>query len=369
MTTDVTLKHVAPLYVLAVRRRLRHQSDVAKEIAQLLPKVASALTGPPMALAIGFPRDGLTDFDLAFPVAESQIIPGFDAQTLPALPMFSITHVGALANGPEGSNLSDTWNRFVEFVRLTAALLGDDPQRFIYHEGLDSVESEDERVTLEIQYAYHLPMWLDAFADGVMRKLEPEAAHRVLEGMEALSEHVDGKRAAKWIRAAIVKLDQEVADERSLACILNPCAHHYIVQSREILSALWDQSNRDLRKLVDLISAESALGSDYWIDESGSVPQLMIRRRPARLEAYNEATDPREKRYHACFCPLVRDAIRAGEPVSRSFCHCSGGWYVQEWETVFGVKPQVDLVETMVEGADSCLFAVRIPNGFLEAAS
>jgi len=368
MTGDIELKDVTSLYALIIRRRLKGQREVAKEIASLIPQVAPVLVGPPMALAVGFPRDGLTDFDLAFPVRESQTLDGFTPMILPALPMFSITHRGMLENGPEGSNLSDTWNRFVEFVRSTAALLGDDPQRFIYHEGVESVGSDSENVTLEIQYAYHLPMWLEAFANGVTQELEREAANRVLEGMDALSERVDGTRAAEWIRAAIARLDQEVTDERSRACILNPCAHHYIVQSGEILRALWDQSDRDLRKLVDLISAEDALGSDYWIDESGTVPQLMIRRRPARLEAYNKATDPREKRYHACFCPLVRDAILAGDPVSRSFCHCSGGWYVQEWENVFGAKPQVDLVETMVEGADSCVFAVRIPEGFLETS-
>jgi hypothetical protein len=91
----------------------------------------------------------------------------------------------------------------------------------------------------------------------------------------------------------------------------------------------------------------------------------MIERKPARPEAYAQATDPAEKRYEACFCPLVRDAIRKGEPVSRTFCHCSGGWYVQEWEVIFGQPPRVSLVRTMLDGADSCLFAVHIPEGFL----
>jgi len=321
-----------------------------------------------MALAIGFPRDGLTDFDLAFPVQESQQVDGFVSKTLPALPMFSITHHGALVDGPEGFNLSDTWSHFVEFVHDSSALLGDDPQRFIYHEGLEGPESAPTHVVLEIQYAYHLPIWLNAFAEGVSKRVGGEAAERILAGVHGLAEANDGERAAMWIRDAMKRLDAEVADDRTRACILNPCAHHYIVQSGEILRELWTKANGDLRALVALISAEPAFGSHYWIDESGAVPLLMIRRRPARLDAYNEATDPAEKRYHACFCPLVRDAIRAGDPVSRTFCHCSGGWYVQEWEIVFGSKPQVDLVETMIEGADSCLFAVSIPPGLLRAA-
>ncbi|MFC2078412.1 hypothetical protein ACFLSZ_00360 [Candidatus Bipolaricaulota bacterium] len=365
MTTDIKLKKTPPMHVLTVRRRLEGQEDVAREIGALVPQVADILAGPPMALAIGFPRDGLTDFDLAFPVQESMEREGFMLKVLPALPMFSIRHLGPLSNGPEGTNLSDTWSRFIQFVRNTSVLLGDDPQRFIYHEGLDTIGSDDEKLVLEIQYSYHMPIWLKAFANGVSQNVDESAAGRILKGSDGLAETLDGARAATWVHDAIERLDDEVTDERTRACILNACAHHYIVQSAEILHDLWTKAEGDFRKLMEWVTAEPALGSTYWIDESGPDPQLMIRRRRARMEAYNEATDPVERRYHACFCPLVRDAIRTGKPVSRTFCHCSGGWYLQEWEIVFGRKPEVSLVETMLEGADACVFAVTIPPGFL----
>jgi len=32
---------------------------------------------------------------------------------------------------------------------------------------------------------------------------------------------------------------------------------------------------------------------------------------------------------------------------------------------VLGEKPEVGLVQTMLEGADSCIFAVKIPRGAL----
>ena len=41
---------------------------------------------------------------------------------------------------------------------------------------------------------------------------------------------------------------------------------------------------------------------------------------------------------------------------------------MQEWEIVFGRKPEVQLVRTMFEGEDACLFAAKIPPGFLESA-
>jgi hypothetical protein len=286
-------------------------------------------------------------------------------KTLPSLPVFSIWHRGALKDGPEGTNFADTWKEFIEFAHETSLLFGDDPVRFLYHGGLETAGTDAERVELEVQYAYHMPMWLSAFEEGVTGCLGSEAAERVLAGSDGLAEALDGSKAAEWVQGAVARLDEEVEDERTRACILNACAHHYIVQSGMLMKAAWDEVGHDLRALMRKITDEPFLGSKYWLDESGDEARIYIQRRPARMEEYEKATDPAEKRYHACFCPLVREAIREGKPVSRTFCHCSSGWYVQEWEIVFGEKPEIELIETMLEGADACVFAVKVPPGFL----
>ncbi len=365
MSDRITWKRVHPMHVLTARRQLADQGEVVRTLADLLPGVADVIAGPPIALKLGFPRDGKTDFELAFPVREPATRDGFVAKTLPSLPVFSITHVGPLTGGPEGTNLADTWKGFAEFIGSRSILVGDDPTRFLYHEGLDTVGTENERFVLEVQYPYHLPMWLDALEAGVTQYAGPEAAARVMAGSEGLADALDGRLAAEWVQAAVERLDREVPDERERACILNGCAHHYIVQSGDLLKAAWDEVGHDLRALVRKLTDEPFLGGKYSLDESGEEPLLIIERRPARQETYDQATDPAEKRYQACFCPLVRDAIRDGKAVSRSFCHCSGGWYAQEWEIVFGRKPEVRLVQTMLEGADACRFAVKIPPGFL----
>jgi hypothetical protein len=279
--------------------------------------------------------------------------------------MFTFTHVGHVVDGPEGTNLIDTSRVFVEFVNERSVLIGDDPTRYVYHEGAERHGERTENYVTEVQYSYHLPMWLEALDEGTKRFAGPAAAQRVMQGSEGLAEALDGKRAAAWLPGAIERLDGEVGDERARACILNACAHHYIVQSAMLMEAALMESGKDLRKLVAKITNEKLLGNDYWIDESGPEPLLMIRRRPARPEEYEKASTPEEKRYQACFCPLVREAIRKGEHVSRTFCHCSGGWYTQEWAVVFGRPPEVRLVETMLEGKDSCVFSVVIPDGWL----
>lgn len=364
-TSGITVKRVAPLYVLATLRQVAGQEDILKAIAELRPRVADALSGPPMALRLGFPRDGKIDVEIAFPVAKGVRREGFVGKTLPELPMFSVTHVGPVTGGAEGANLIDTRRKLVRFVNERNVLVGDDPERFLYHEGPETHGDRTDRYVTEVQYSYHMPIWLDALDQGTKRFAGPEAARRVMAGSEGIAEALDGSRVVAWIPGAIDRLDREVPDDRDRACILNRCAHHYIVQSGMVIEAAWKEVGRDLRKLVAKITDEKLLGSNYWIDESGAEPMVMIERRPARPEEYEKAQTPAEKRYEACFCPLVRDAIRREDRVSRTFCHCSGGWYAQEWAVVFGETPEVRLIQTMLEGKDSCVFGVLIPDGYL----
>ncbi len=362
---EVAVKQVEPLRVLSTRRRLAGQAEILAAIAEIRPSIVDVLAGPAMALRLGFPKDGKIDVEIAFPVARAVAREGFSLKVLPALPMFAFTHVGPVIGGPEGTNLIDTRREFAEFVGGRDVLVGDDPERFIYHEGAETHGDRAERYVTEVQYPYHMPIWLEALDAGTRRFAGPEAAQRVMAGSEGLAEALDGKRAAEWVHAAVQRLDREVKDERARACILNGCAHHYIVQSGMVMEAALKESGRDLRQLVAKITSEKLLGGQYWIDESGPEPLLMIRRRPARQEEYEKAATSEEKRYQACFCPLVRDAILNDKPVSRTFCHCSGGWYAQEWAIVFGQTPEVRLVETMLEGKGSCVFAVVIPKGWL----
>jgi len=361
MTIKVKQKTVEPMSVLSVRRRVKGQADILKEIGALRPLVADVATGPVMVLRLGFPYEGKLDVEIAFPTDGPVEKAGFTSKVLPAVPMLSFIHVGPIVDGPDGTNLSDTRKEFVQFVREKGAFIGDDPERFIYHEGEETHGDNAERYITEDQYPYHMPIWLGALEEGTKRVAGDEAAAHVMAGSETFIESYDTAGAAAWVPNAIQRLQSAVPSESDRASILNACAHHYIEQSAYIMRELAAQADGDIHKLVNLVTAEPRMGATYWLDGTGPIPRVFVRRKAADPEGYAQATDPVEKRYYACFCPLVRDAIRRGEPVSRTFCHCSGGWYVQEWENVFGEKPRVDLVDTMLDGADACVFAIHVP--------
>ncbi len=358
---EFTVKTAPEQRVLAARRVLKDQAAIRREITSLRPEGS----GPPIARLIAATPEGEYDVELAFPVPHGTRMEGFEETVYPAMPSLSYTHTGPLRGESEESTFPEAWGQLIAFVRERKLLLGDDPSRYVYIEGPETHGEDASRYVTELLIPYHFPVWLAALEQGVRQLAGADAAARVMEGSEGLAEALDGDRAARWVQAAVSRLDEAVPDGLTRASILNACAHHYLIGSAERLQRANEEVKGDLRALVAKITDDELLGGKYWIEESSPDPLLMIERRPARMEAYEQATDPAEKRYQACFCPLVRDAIRKGETVSRTFCHCSGGWYVQEWEPILGEKPRVTLVRTMLEGADSCLFAVHIPPGRL----
>ena len=356
----IALVTIDALSVLCLRMEAEGQEEIHHRIKERIPQVKDVLAGSPICRLLGFAGDGEPlQVEIAFPTHQPVARNGFETKDSPEMRVFSICHVGPLTRSPEGMRFQDTWQRMAEFIVNGEILAGDDPIRYVYHRGPWSEGAEPAAYVTEIQVAYHLPVWLGALEDGTKRIAGNRSAARVMEGSDGLADSIDAARAAAWVRGAVMTLNEEVREECDRARILNGCAHHYPELTRERLQGLRDESG-GLRDLVDRINEKDMLAGKYWIDESGDVPLLLVERRPARVDAFEAASTPAEKRYEACFCPLVRNAIRQGTSVPRTFCNCSGGWYVQEWEILLERRPRVDLIRTMLEGEDSCVFAVHL---------
>ncbi len=61
--------------------------------------------------------------------------------------------------------------------------------------------------------------------------------------------------------------------------------------------------------------------------------------------------------YASCPCPLVNTAQ---VPISATYCECSCGWYQELFETFLGRSVQVELVDSIAHGAESCSFVIRL---------
>ena len=61
--------------------------------------------------------------------------------------------------------------------------------------------------------------------------------------------------------------------------------------------------------------------------------------------------------YARCYCGSVS---KTRQPISTTYCHCSCGWYKQLFETLLEKSVDVDLVDSIIQGADACRFIIHI---------
>lgn len=81
---------------------------------------------------------------------------------------------------------------------------------------------------------------------------------------------------------------------------------------------------------------------------------------PYNFPRYLHESDPVLKRYYACHCPLVREAILLGEPVSDDVCACSLG-YASHSLAGLGLDLRGEVLESAVRGDPRCRFVFYQP--------
>lgn len=90
--------------------------------------------------------------------------------------------------------------------------------------------------------------------------------------------------------------------------------------------------------------------------------RILVTKIPYDPDGYLRQIDPLERRRLACHCPLARSGIgKAGAAVPAAWCHCSAGFEKVLFDAAFGQDTEVEPLETVLSGADSCKFSVRIP--------
>lgn len=110
---------------------------------------------------------------------------------------------------------------------------------------------------------------------------------------------------------------------------------------------------------VDHVSADQRLQTG--VREGDRIICVKV---PFDPKNYYRETDPQLRRYHYCHCPLARSALKDGRSLpSSSLCHCSAGFTKLPWDVLFGEDTEVEVVESVLGGADRCVFSIHIPQG------
>lgn len=364
---NVRVKWVPEQQVVGVRRFIKGEHEIQEEIGDLRTKIGEKASGHPVCFYLEQDEEKDFDVEICIPVAEALEVEDAFCRVIPGDHVLWTTHVGPYIETEDRPGMAETLRRLAQFINKRKLLVGDNPRRSVYLEGPEAHAEHAENYVTEIQVSYHVPLWLDSLKEGIVRCKGEKAARTVLAGSEDLVKDFDANKIRAWVRGAMDRLDNVISDKRARACVMNECAHRHPKPPLERWKAAYEEAG-SLKRFIERLETDKELYPPrVWREEDGPKNVLYVERViPAwNRETYEKTDDPQMKRYHACFCVMVKDAILNNEELSPTFCDCSAGWFVQIWEYLLGRKLQVDVVETVLQGANRCVFAVHLPEELL----
>ncbi len=189
----------------------------------------------------------------------------------------------------------------------------------------------------------------------------------------------------RTMQPVIARLEQALGPEACRTLIgdsLRDLPDEYYIQDRELYQSCQDVDEYIARKKQGFVAQLEACqreGRLFFAQEITDKVLAFVRSEPEigggvrvgdvvyetkipfLTKQYLAETDPTLRRYYYCHCPWAREAIRSGEKVAPIFCNCSAGFHKRPWEAALGQKIEVDVLESVLAGADRCRFAIHLP--------
>ena len=148
----------------------------------------------------------------------------------------------------------------------------------------------------------------------------------VMQGSESATSPV---KRVRWVKAAMERLDN-LTDEPTRAAVMAQCGRQ-CAWSR--YAAKIAAAKKQAHSFAELLAGIA----QFWHIEPGDGVVYLI--------------------YPECACGMVNTTK---EPISATYCLCSREFVIQAFSTGLGREVQVDMLHSVIQGADECRFAVHI---------
>ncbi|NHK31510.1 MAG: hypothetical protein FK730_09175 [Asgard group archaeon] len=199
-------------------------------------------------------------------------------------------------------------------------------------------------------------------------KEKPIITQKVMERMDALidkhpRQEIMGSGLHRLQKDGLNRLRKKFLEEKNLDTYLKNQRNNSLKRFEQLAKegALFFTQPVD-EQVLEYIRKNPTI--EYGVREGD---KIIISKIPYNTKLFLNETNERLKRYYYCHCPWVRESLKKGDIlISPTFCHCSSGWYKQKWDTIFDQPVKVDLIDSVLNGAMQCKFAVHIPKKFMD---
>ena len=227
--------------------------------------------------------------------------------------------------------------------------------------------------------------WLAKFSKGLEEAVGNETRKKVLRGSDELLGGIGQRKTIDWTGEAMKRLDALVGEDERRR-IMTECACHFpeqrlmpiqteyqktkdIEKAQRMLREFFVSDLRIILKLDDEL-VKNVLSWGWGVAGVRKGDTIIATKVPFELREHLASTNPREKRYHYCHCPRIRQAVKSSGPkISKTYCYCGAGFYKHIWETILQEPVEVEVLETVLDGGEVCRIVVHLPRNACSARS
>ena len=220
--------------------------------------------------------------------------------------------------------------------------------------------------------------WLEKFSQCLEENADVEVRTAVMQGSATLSMDSDRQDIAEWTKSAMDQLSTLV-DEGKLKTIMTSCACQYPKSDLQDIRQKYaethdlDAVHAVLQQRFENFLQDSLELDDAMIDEvisrgwglagvldGDTIIATKIPKSGFLVEYMNESDSQRKRQYY-CHCPRVRDILKYGQTLPKTYCYCGAGFYKGIWEEIIQKSVEVEVLESVLDGGEVCKIAIHLP--------
>ena len=219
--------------------------------------------------------------------------------------------------------------------------------------------------------------WTDKLSAAV-EEISSLSYHDIMQEDLSGLETVSPERKITWSRSMVNTLIEHAAEENA-NLIMAHCACRYPTENLLDVRSKYQETGQIEDAHAMLVAKFTVFLKDQLGFSEEEIPAILDAGwgMPGKLQGntiiatkipksrhlreYLMLTDPEEKRAIYCHCPRVRDAVKMGETLPVTYCYCGAGYYKGIWEDIIEEEVQVEVIESVLAGGDTCRIKITLP--------
>jgi predicted hydrocarbon binding protein len=173
----------------------------------------------------------------------------------------------------------------------------------------------------------------ETFQENIEGKIGDGVCEELMRACEAHALLTTPRKKAHSIHGMMDILDRELDDAARFA-IMEACGRRCIGSSIIEKARRMQQESQNIDELLERLN-QAHIGGGHLQREGNFIRAA----------------------YDRCYCGSVS---QSREVFSATYCHCSCGWYRQLFESLLGKPVEVELLGSILQGADCCEFRIHL---------